>query len=112
MALGRKAAAGQRSQPLQLQVSEPQPPSQPLRQQTYYIFHPVTQTFEPITIAEFEENAVVEEVVVGDTDPMDKPEDDDIAAVNEHDYLELSDENNFVSQIENSRKRKGSCSPV
>ena len=38
----------------------------PLRQQTYYIFHPPTQTFEPITIAEFEEQDVIEEVVVAE----------------------------------------------
>ena len=36
-----------------VQLMEPQPQSPPLRQQTYYIFHPVTQTFEPITIHSF-----------------------------------------------------------
>lgn len=35
------------------------------RQQTYYIFHPMTQTFEPITIAEGLDSAVVQEIVVG-----------------------------------------------
>ena len=99
----KKAAVAERSQPVQ--IMEPQAQSPPLRQQTYYIFHPVTQTFEPITIAEFEENAVVEEVVVGD-DPMDREDDGDIA-VSEHDYKDISvPENNFVSQNENARKRR------
>ena len=49
----------------------------------------MTQTFEPIFIAEFEENAVVEEVVVGG----DKT-DEISGAVNEHDYIEPSDEAN------------------
>ena len=72
--------------------------SQPVRQQTYFIFHPMTQTFEPITIAEFEENAVVEEVVVG----ADKNE-ENIGAVNEHDYIELSDDvNNEVVVAEDA----------
>ena len=31
-------------------------------QQTYYIFHPATQTFEPIIIEEFEEQNAIEEV--------------------------------------------------
>jgi len=69
--------------------------SQPVRQQTYFIFHPMTQTFEPITIAEFEENAVVEEVVVGG----DKT-DENLGAVNEHDYIELSDDvNNDAHEV-------------
>jgi len=87
-----------------VQLMEPQPQSPPLRQQTYYIFHPVTQTFEPITIAEFEENAVVEEVVVGD-ESMDKMQEDDIAEAEQH-HPELSEENNLVSQVEKSRKGK------
>ena len=75
-------------------VSAPHP-SQPLRQQTYFIFHPNTQTFEPITIAEFEENAVVEEVVVGDDFGVVKEaHEDSIASVNEHDYTELHDSEN------------------
>ncbi|XP_023344499.1 uncharacterized protein LOC111713793 [Eurytemora carolleeae] len=37
--------------------------AQPVRQQTYYIFHPGSQTFEPVTIAEFSEAPIVEEVV-------------------------------------------------
>ena len=98
----QRKAAGERPQPVQ--VMETQSP--PLRQQTYYIFHPVTQTFEPITIAEFEENAVVEEVVVGD-EPMEKIEEEDIAA--EPECQEFSDEKKFVSQIENPRKRKRIC---
>jgi len=98
----QRKAGGERTQTVQM---EPLAHSPPLRQQTYYIFHPVTQTFEPITIAEFEENAVVEEVVVGD-EPMDKGHDEDIAAVDEHDYPELSEENDFVPQDEIPRKRK------
>ena len=99
----KKAASAERSQPIQ--IMEPQAQSPPLRQQTYYIFHPVTQTFEPITIAEFEENGIVEEVVVGD-DPIEKAEDGDIAA-SEHDFKEISvGGNNVVSQQENARKRK------
>lgn len=39
--------------------------AQPVRQQTYYIFHPGSQTFEPVTIAEFMEQPVAQEVVVG-----------------------------------------------
>ena len=31
------------------------------RQQTYFIFHPVSQTFEPITIAEYVQQPVAEE---------------------------------------------------
>ena len=47
---------------------------QPVRQQTYYIFHPVSQTFEPITIAEFEENEVIEEVVVAEDYSVARPD--------------------------------------
>ena len=66
----------------------------PVRQQTYYIFHPPTQTFEPITIAEFEEQDVIEEVVVAEDyslgiDPKQEEEDQAIAVVNEHDYVEV-----------------------
>ena len=74
-------------------------PSQPLRQQTYFIFHPNTQTFEPITIAEFEENEVVEEVVVGDDFGVVKEaHEDSVASVNEHDYTELHDGENGVGK--------------
>jgi len=67
----------------------------PVRQQTYYIFHPPTQTFEPITIAEFEEQDVIEEVVVAEDysgvgiDPKQEEEEQAIAVVNEHDYVEV-----------------------
>ena len=66
----------------------------PVRQQTYYIFHPPTQTFEPITIAEFEEQDVIEEVVVAEdyslgVDPKQEEEEQAIAVVNEHDYVEV-----------------------
>ena len=66
----------------------------PLRQQTYYIFHPPTQTFEPITIAEFEEQDVIEEVVVAEdyslgVAPKQEEEEQAIAVVNEHDYVEV-----------------------
>ena len=106
----KKAAVTERSQPIQ--IMEPQAQSPPLRQQTYYIFHPVTQTFEPITIAEFEENGIVEEVVVGDN-PIEKTEEGDIAAC-EHDYKDNSvDDKSFVSQNENARKRRRiSASPA
>jgi len=69
--------------------------NQPLRQQTYYIFHPLTQTFEPITIAEFEENAVIEEVVVAEDYSIAKQDSDENTnpVVNEHDYIELANEN-------------------
>jgi len=69
-------------------------PNQPLRQQTYYIFHPLTQTFEPITIAEFEENAVIEEVVVAEDYSIAKQDIDENtnAVVNEHDYIELAND--------------------
>jgi len=80
-------------------VQEDDPPrahqvNQPLRQQTYYIFHPLTQTFEPITIAEFEENAVIEEVVVAEDYSITKQDDDNSNTVaSEHDYIELSNDN-------------------
>ena len=92
-----------RAETLAIQSSQllaPAPhPSQPLRQQTYFIFHPNTQTFEPITIAEFEENEVVEEVVVGDDFGVVKEaHDDSVASVNEHDYTELHDGENGVGK--------------
>jgi len=79
-------------------------PNQPLRQQTYYIFHPLTQTFEPITIAEFEENAVIEEVVVAEDYSIAKQDMDENTntVVNEHDYIELANEDN-VHQIKRPR---------
>eukprot|EP00092_Neocalanus_flemingeri_P020536 GFUD01022249.1.p1 GENE.GFUD01022249.1~~GFUD01022249.1.p1 ORF type:complete len:860 (+),score=226.22 GFUD01022249.1:56-2581(+) len=78
-------------------------PNQPLRQQTYYIFHPLTQTFEPITIAEFEENAVIEEVVVAEDYSITKQDIDENTngVVNEHDYIELANETG--SQIKRPR---------
>ena len=101
----QKAGGAESSQPVQ--VMEPQAQSPPLRQQTYYIFHPVTQTFEPITIAEFEETAVVEEVVVGD-DPIGiEKEDGGDIALSEPDYKDLSvKQKNFVSPNESVRKRR------
>jgi len=57
----------------------------PVRQQTYYIFHPMSQTFEPITFAEFSEGEIVEEVVVGQDD--EKYEE----VVNAHDYIEVKE---------------------
>jgi len=80
-------------------VQEDDPPrahqvNQPLRQQTYYIFHPLTQTFEPITIAEFEENAVIEEVVVAEDYSITKQDDDNSNTVaSEHDYIEICNDN-------------------
>ena len=49
------------------------------RQQTYYIFHPMTQTFEPITIAEGLDSSVVQEIVVGQ---------DNIVRIGQNDHLE------------------------
>merc|ERR1719470_409517 len=54
----------------------------------------MTQTFEPITIAEFEENAVIEEVVVAEDYSIAKQDIDESsnAIVNEHDYIELAND--------------------
>jgi len=89
---------GQQSIPEYVQVEDPpraHQVNQPLRQQTYYIFHPLTQTFEPITIAEFEENAVIEEVVVAEDYSIAKQDNDDNTntVASEHDYIELVNEN-------------------
>jgi len=84
--------------PEYVQVEEPpraHQVNQPLRQQTYYIFHPLTQTFEPITIAEFEENAVIEEVVVAEDYSIAKQDNDENTnpVANEHDYIDIGNEN-------------------
>jgi len=70
---------------------------QPVRQQTYYIFHPLTQSFEPITIAEFEENAVIEEVVVAE-DYSTPKYDIETSVVNEHDYIEITGDEGFQNK--------------
>ena len=86
------------------------------RQQTYYIFHPMTQTFEPITIAEGLDNAVVQEIVVGQDNIVKIGPDHDIEAVEA--YEEVQDETilgdipsppNGVVQLET---RKPVISPV
>lgn len=66
---------------------------EPLRQQTYYIYHPVSQTFEPITIAQFQENAVIEEVVIAEDYSVVKEDFAEVSNVvaNEHDYIEIHD---------------------
>merc|ERR1719233_216496 len=89
---------GQQSIPEYVQIEDPpraHQVNQPLRQQTYYIFHPLTQTFEPITIAEFEENAVIEEVVVAEDYSIAKQDNDDNTntVASEHDYIELVNDN-------------------
>ena len=89
---------GQQSIPEYVQLEDPpraHQVNQPLRQQTYYIFHPLTQTFEPITIAEFEENAVIEEVVVAEDYSIAKQDNGDNTntVASEHDYIELVNEN-------------------
>jgi len=89
---------GQQPIPEYVQVEDPpraHQVNQPLRQQTYYIFHPLTQTFEPITIAEFEENAVIEEVVVAEDYSIAKQDNDDNSntVASEHDYIELVNDN-------------------
>ena len=84
------------------------------RQQTYYIFHPMTQTFEPITIAEGLESAVVQEIVVGDENIMRSGLEDSIQDVHHQGYEETilgdvpSPPNGFV-EIE---ARKPVISPV
>jgi len=80
----------------------------PVRQQTYYIFHPPTQTFEPITIAEFEEQDVIEEVVVAEdyslgVDPKQEEEEQAIAVVNEHDYVEVPAEGGEAREAKRPR---------
>ena len=80
----------------------------PVRQQTYYIFHPPTQTFEPITIAEFEEQDVIEEVVVAEDyslgiDPKQEEEEQAIAVVNEHDYVEVPAEGGEAREAKRPR---------
>ena len=86
------------------------------RQQTYYIFHPMTQTFEPITIAEGLDNAVVQEIVVGQDNIVKIGPEHDIEAVEA--YEEVQDETilgdipsppNGVVQLET---RKPVISPV
>jgi len=95
----------------QNEIERTEPPSTPsvqhvqttpaetsVRQQTYYIFHPMSQTFEPITFAEFAEGEIVEEVVVG----QDNGKYDEV--VNAHDYIEVKEHvpdtsNNPVEQI-------------
>ena len=60
------------------------------RQQTYYIFHPMTQTFEPITIAEGLDSSVVQEIVVGQDNIVRIGSNDDIETVEA--YEEVQDE--------------------
>jgi len=90
---------------------------QPVRQQTYYIFHPASQTFEPITIAEFEENAVIEEVVIAEDYSITKTSEDGVC-ITEHDYIEHEEEkqeisNEIITVIENEEiERKPVISPL
>ena len=107
-----------------------EPQAAPLRQQTYYIFHPPTQvtshtrhnihlflqTFEPITIAEFEESDVIEEVVVAedysvakleDRVMVGKQEDDMMTVVNEHDYVEVPAEGGLAQVAKRPRLSEG-----
>merc|ERR1712112_622131 len=65
-----------------------------LRQETYYIFYPSTQTVEPITIAQFEETTVTEEVVVSEENGTGRKEEGEegiIAAVDNDQQEDVQD---------------------